>query len=133
MDTKKQKTTLVESYLTVAQAAEHLGVHPSTIRRWIDSGLLRAYRLGPKRINVKRSDAERMIAQRRARRDGPPERKASGRMTKAQQQRGLQALADARRLRDKLAAKYGKSQVEGWVLLNDSREERTRQLMGDAE
>jgi len=134
METKKHETTLVESYLTVPQAAEQLGVHPSTIRRWIDFGLLRAYRLGQKRIALKRSDVERMVVPRRERRENSTaERKVPGRMTNAEQRRGLKALADARRLREKLAAKYGKSQVEGWVLLNQSREERTRQLMGDVE
>jgi excisionase family DNA binding protein len=133
MDTKDHEKRLGQSYLTVAQAAERLGVHASTIRRWIAAGILRAYRLGPKRIAVKQSDLGRVVVPRRGDANGVSERKIPGRMTKAQQRRGLKALADARRLREKLAAKYGKSPVEGWVLLNESREERTRQLMGDAE
>ena len=133
MNTKEQETAPGQSYLTVAQAAEHLGVHSSTIRRWIDLGILRAYRLGQKRIALKPSDVERMVVRRRERLHGPMERKIPGRMTKAQQQRGLKALAELRRFRDEMAAKYGKLEPEGWVLLNESRDERTRQLMGEVE
>jgi len=32
----KTRNGLAETYLTVAQAAAYLGVHASTIRRWID-------------------------------------------------------------------------------------------------
>ena len=32
----------------VAKAAEYLSVHPNTIRRWADDGIIRAYRIGPK-------------------------------------------------------------------------------------
>ncbi|HEY7062508.1 MAG TPA: helix-turn-helix domain-containing protein, partial [Chloroflexota bacterium] len=46
---------------TVAQAARRLGVHPSTIWRWIDAERLPAYRVGPKNIRIKASDLERMV------------------------------------------------------------------------
>ncbi len=32
--------------LTTAQVAQLLRVHPNTIRKWANSGMLRAYRLG---------------------------------------------------------------------------------------
>ncbi|MBI4492651.1 MAG: hypothetical protein HY690_07660 [Chloroflexi bacterium] len=51
------------------------------------------------------------------------------RLTKEQQRRGLQALAELERFRDELAAKYGKLTPESWELLNQSRDERTRDLM----
>ncbi|MBI4319560.1 MAG: helix-turn-helix domain-containing protein [Chloroflexi bacterium] len=49
------------------QAAEHLSVHPSTIRCWIDRGRLPAYRLGDKRIGVRAFDLARLVAPRPAR------------------------------------------------------------------
>lgn len=132
MDTKEQEKRLGQSYLTVAQAAEQLGVHPSTIRRWIDAGILPAYRLGPKRIAVKQSELERVVVPRRLRngrgRDiGQP--KIRDRMTKAEQRRGLKALAELERFSAELEAKYGKPDVESWVLINEARDERTRHLV----
>lgn len=42
--------------LTIKQAAETIGVHENTIRLWIKSGTLRAYRLaGTKIIRVTRA------------------------------------------------------------------------------
>ena len=58
-----------EPYLTVSQAARHLSVHPSTLRRWIDQGRLPAYRLGEKRIAVKASDLAGLVAVRPVRHD----------------------------------------------------------------
>ena len=130
----KSRRRLSESYLTVGQAAEQLSVHPSTIRRWIDCGRLPAYRLGEKRIGVRPSDLARLIAPRPARaahggRMAQPERRAIPPLTKEQQRRGLQALAELERFRDDLAARYGKLTPESWELLNQSRDERTRDLI----
>ncbi len=35
--------------LTVSEAADLLSAHPNSVRRWSDSGLLPAYRVGPRR------------------------------------------------------------------------------------
>ena len=35
--------------LTTGEAAELLHVHPNTLRKWSDNGLLKAYRLGDRR------------------------------------------------------------------------------------
>ena len=32
--------------LSVSQAAQFLGVHPNSVRRWTDTGLLSGYRIG---------------------------------------------------------------------------------------
>jgi excisionase family DNA binding protein len=37
----------MEKFLTVAQAAAVLGVHPKTLRRWYATGRLRAYSIAP--------------------------------------------------------------------------------------
>lgn len=60
----KSRQPIAQPYLTVTQAAEYLSVHPSTIRRWIDRGLLPAYRLGEKRIGVRPCDLARLVAPR---------------------------------------------------------------------
>jgi hypothetical protein len=48
-----------------------------------------------------------------------------------EQQRGLHALAEMQRLRAEIAAKYGTPTAASWELLNQSRDERTADLMAD--
>ena len=36
--------------LTVREVASILNVHPSTVRRWESKGLLRSFRIGPRKI-----------------------------------------------------------------------------------
>src|SRR6266498_3229465 len=123
MDMKAQQKTPGTSYLTIDQAAREVGVHPSTIRRWVDSGLLTAYRLGPKRLRIKSSDLERRVMSRRT---APNARKVRARprdrMTKAEQRRSLEALAEMERLSALIAARHGRPDVESWVLINEARD-----------
>lgn len=51
------------------------------------------------------------------------------RLTKAEQRRGLEALAELERLSAAIAARQGKLTPELWELLNRSRDERTRDLL----
>jgi len=39
-----------EPMLTVQEVAYILSVHPSTVRRWESKGLLRSFRIGPRKI-----------------------------------------------------------------------------------
>lgn len=109
-------------------------MHPSTIRRWIDRGRLPAYRLGEKRVGVKPSDLARLVAPRPARPQHGGHVMQSSQivippLTKEQQRRGLKALAELERLGAAIAARQGKLTPESWELLNQSRDERTRDLM----
>lgn len=47
-----------DDYVTVAEAADLLGVAQSTIRRWIRGERMPAYRLGDRRILLRRHDLE---------------------------------------------------------------------------
>ncbi len=48
--------------LTTAQAAKFLNVHPNTVRNWAETGLLPAYRIGPRRDRrFRREDVESLL------------------------------------------------------------------------
>lgn len=46
--------------LTIAEAAEAVGVSQKTVRRWIASGDLPAYRLGGKLVRIHQDDLEKL-------------------------------------------------------------------------
>jgi len=48
-------------YYTIAEAAEKLTVSRSTVLRWIKSGRLRAYQLGPRTIRLHREEVDAML------------------------------------------------------------------------
>ncbi len=51
-----------DSFLTVAEVAELLKLNEQTVRNWIDQGSLPAIRVG-RRVRIRRSDFDRLIAQ----------------------------------------------------------------------
>jgi excisionase family DNA binding protein len=51
-----------DSFLTVADVAGILKLNQQTVRNWIDQGSLPALRVG-RRVRIKRSDFERVLAQ----------------------------------------------------------------------
>lgn len=53
-------------YYTVAQAAKVLDVSPSTIWRWIEANKLPAYRLGLRKIRIRKEDLLTIITPARA-------------------------------------------------------------------
>lgn len=50
-----------DDYLTVIEAASLMRVAPSTVRRWIREGDVPAYRLGKRRIALRRTDLSALI------------------------------------------------------------------------
>ena len=60
MRTATKKTS--NDLLSVGQAAEILSVHPDTLRRWAAGGLLKVYRVGPRRDRrFHRSEISRLM------------------------------------------------------------------------
>jgi len=48
-ETKKRlRKSHSNSVLTVREVAHFLNIHVNTVRRWSDSGVLKAYRIGPR-------------------------------------------------------------------------------------
>jgi excisionase family DNA binding protein len=59
-------TTRERDYVTVAEAAEALDVHQSTVWRWIEAKRLPAYTVGTRKIRIKRGDLALVVTPRSA-------------------------------------------------------------------
>jgi excisionase family DNA binding protein len=125
---------LDEEYVTVAEAASLLHVAPSTVRRWIREGTVAAYRVGKRRVALKRADLDLLIRPIRSapvdesrvqeveRRDFPP-------LTPEEKQQAMEAMDRARRRAAEIRARRGgKLFPNSWETLAELRDERTRQL-----
>jgi excisionase family DNA binding protein len=133
-------TILDEEYVTIPEAAQLLQVHPSSIRRWIDAGDLPAHRVGQRRVLVKRADLANLITPARvepklsqAETQGDAldhaERLVIPKLTPEEQRQALEALERARKHAAELLRRKGQYRgPESWELLNEARDERTRQL-----
>jgi excisionase family DNA binding protein len=123
-----------EEYVTVAEAAMLLRVAPSTVRRWIREGDVPAYRIGRRRVALKRDDLSNLIT------PAGPGMAVSGkvvddqkwephRLTPEEQQQALEVLDRARRHAAEIQARRGgKLFPPSWITINEQRDERTRQL-----
>jgi excisionase family DNA binding protein len=129
-------------YYTVAQAAQKLQVHRTTILRWIDAGKLRAYRVGPKAVRILERDLEAVVTPAnetrgevtRMKEQQPTQgtiltKAPTRRLTDEEIKRGLAALAEARAFREQLLAERdGKPLPSSADLIREEREERSKRL-----
>ena len=128
--------TIDEDYVTVAEAATLLRVAPSTIRRWIREGDVPAYRIGRRRVALKRDELSTLITP--ARPDAGAvstltgdEARAHRRLTPEEIQQGLDALDRAEQHAKETSARLGGKLFPSSVdIIHEMREERTRQLTG---
>ncbi len=119
-----------EEYLTVAEAATLLRVAPSTVRRWIREGDVPAYRIGRRRVALKRDDLSNLITPAR-----PGVELADGqervprRLTPEEVQQALEVMDRIQqRAKEITARRGGKLFPPAWITINEQRDERTRQL-----
>ena len=121
---------LLEGLIPVRQAAEALGISESTAWRWINKRLLPAYRVGQKRVYVKRSDLAPLLRPARTKEEPKSTPKPrEDRLSEADRKRWIKALADSKRMRDEmLAERGGRPWIPSEVLLNEARDERSEQL-----
>ena len=123
-----------DDYVTVTQAATLLHVAPSTIRRWIREGVVPAYRIGRRRVALKRTDLMNLITPARAAGEkgddtARGERAVIRPLTPEEQRRALAALERVERLQQRIVNERGGTPFSpSWELLNEARDERTRQL-----
>lgn len=119
--------TNMDNMVSVAEAAAILRVHPSTIRRWIETGELKAYRMGPKRVLLDSRDlsvAVKTAGPARPATRGP--RPAEQRLSHDEGERLKQAIANSRLLHQEMRA-LGPL-TPSWVLINEGRDERSNAL-----
>lgn len=122
--------TIDEEYVTVAEAATLLRAAPSTIRRWIREGDVPAYRLGRRRVALRRNDLADLITPARKLNLPGDELVEVPRLTPEEKQRGLEALERTRRHRKEILARRGGAPFPSSVeIIHEMREERDRQLM----
>jgi excisionase family DNA binding protein len=131
-------SALEEDYLTVTEAAALLRVAPSTIRRWIREGDLPAYRLGRRRVGLRRHDLARLIKPVRpdeALGQGAGEVDDLKHITRRERtsediERALAAMDRAERhAKELLAARGGELFSNSTDIIHEMREERTRELV----
>ena len=67
-------------WLTVQEAADHLGVARATIYKWARKGRLPIYKLGEKTSRVKASDLERLLNEARTLYEAKPDTAAAQRL-----------------------------------------------------
>ena len=123
-----------DEYLTVSEAAALLRVAPSTIRRWIREGDVPAYRLGRRRVALKRDDLATLISP--VQLGKPMSHEMAGdehaqirQLTPEEKLRALEAMEQATALRKRtLADRGGKLFPPAWETLAELRDERTRQI-----
>jgi excisionase family DNA binding protein len=123
-----------EEFLTVAEAATLLRVAPSTVRRWIREGDVPAYRIGRRRVALKRDDLSNLITPARHGMETSGEvvgneRWEPRRLTPEEQKRAFEAMDRAQRHAEETRARRGgKLFPPSWITINEQRDERTRQL-----
>jgi excisionase family DNA binding protein len=127
------RTLLADEYLNVQEAAAALKVNKSTIRRWIARGDLPAYRIGKRRIALKRSDVVALIGPARgyAEKGGDMaqiERQPIRTLTDQDKERARAAVAAAKQLQAELLARRGGTRFSpSWELLDELRDLRSQQ------
>lgn len=117
-------------YLTVAEAAKLLKVHPTTIRRWIADGRLPVTRLGERSMRI---DRTALIPVRDARQMPPSfldthSPSLRRRLTSDEKRRGLEAIERISAMREEIRRKYGTSDIDSVELIRKMRDERDREL-----
>jgi len=125
-----------DDFCTVAEAAAMLGVSASTVWRWVDSGKLPAFRVGPKAIRIKRGDVEAAVRPHRAEaaRGGMTRvytdiKEALRPMTAEEKARALAWLGRADKLRAEIRARRkGVPLPDSTEIIREAREERSRRL-----
>lgn len=117
--------TLGEDFLTVAEAANLIHVSQSTIWRWINNKELPAYRIGPRRIRVKKADLAPLLRPARPGKEEPMNGRSDP-LTAEEMEQLSAAIAEANCFRATLLARRnGRLFEPAWQAIDRMRDERT--------
>ncbi len=121
--------------VTVAEAAKLLKVSIVTVHRWIKRGLLPSCHVGPRAVRIRRSDLENMIrpmepkSEHRASQGEPWTPHRTTPYTEEEKQRMLDGMERARKLGEQILERRGGEPLEeAWIIINEARDERSRQI-----
>jgi excisionase family DNA binding protein len=125
-----------DEYVTVAEAATLVGVSASTIWRWVNQKFLPAYRSGPRKVRLKRADLTKVVTSARPIRETHPDEdvviqdvRSIGPLTDQERRDLLAAIEESKRLHaEELARRSGKLFPPSYEIINEMRDERTREL-----
>lgn len=121
-----------EQLISVAEAAKLLQVSQSTLWRWIDSGKLPAYRIGLRRIRLKRADLQQLVSPARPENSGATastQPQTGRRLSELEKRRALAALDVIEQHAKEIVAKRGIERFsDSTEILYELRDERSKQL-----
>lgn len=123
-----------DDYVTTAEAAGILGINRATLHRWVKKGILRAYSLGPRKVLFNRAE---LIALLKPKGEADAEARMKERLgrvipplTDEQVEQRLAAMRAGRELRERIARRQkGGPWKPSWQIINEARDERTKQLL----
>ncbi|TAK27669.1 MAG: DNA-binding protein [Chloroflexota bacterium] len=123
---------LDDDYCTIAEAARSLRVSVSTVWRWIASGRLTAYRVGQRRIRIRKEDLASVVQPFRepigARTSEMTHETEILKMCPTEGEDQLAVIRNARALQERILARRGGVLLPpSWQEINEDREERTAQ------
>ena len=126
----KWKMTGDKNYYTVSEAARELSVSVPTVWRWVNSGKLRAYRIGGRTIRIRREDLAAMVTPARERSIAETATEAYGAGTKVTTMAEWErTLAEINRLHARILKRRGGKPLPSSVeLIREAREERFNDL-----
>jgi excisionase family DNA binding protein len=129
MNEKQGDSGAPRELLSVREASSRLRVSESTVWRWIDRGVLRAYRVGPKRVLLKASELSEMVQPARRVHSADAELRDRLRLVPMSNNPDPNAMERAREFRQRLLAERGGVPFpESWPEIDEAREERSREL-----
>jgi excisionase family DNA binding protein len=130
-DDGRELVELREDLVSVKEATKILRVSEATLWRWINQVLVPAYRVGHKRVYIKRADLDPLITPAREKGGSmaQTERPRVRPLTIRERQQFLNAVAESRRrLPEMLGERGGRLYSNSADLLDASRKERSRTL-----
>lgn len=123
-------TSDFEDLISVKEAAKILHVSESTVWRWIDRDILKAYRVGPKRVCLRRSELKPTLTAREKAKKPPVDLRKYFLPRYDPELSTEDVLTRAKALRDEQAARrQGRlPEREAWEDINEMRDERSEEI-----